>query len=1140
MTLQRRSLRFYWRAQLATGLCAAVAATVLTGSLLVGDSMRASLRARALERLGPVEQALRGPRFFRADLAGELATDSGFTARFGAACPVILAGGSIELADHSTRCGRINVFGVDERFWRCLWRSSNAGAAALAPGSVMVNQALAQDLGARAGEDGLLRLGAQAATPAETLLGHADQATVSLRLTIAQVLPDEGPGELDLNLTQDQPRNAFVTLADLQRALKQRGRANAILVTGQDGRAEAADDSAALQTLLASKMRLADAGLKLRTDQKVPAVVLESESLLIPPAMETTATAAATDLHAPAMPVLTYLANTMAVMPADGSREVPYSTVCGLGGNTDGSWPGLTLIDGSPAPIPRPREMLLDVWVAEDLGVKAGDRVRMAWYTSEAFHRLDTADAVFTVRGIVRMEGLATDPTLAPEYEGITNAKRLTDWNPPFPVDMKRIRDRDEAYWERYGPTPKAFVSLPTAQELWTAGQSRFGRITSIRLGAAPGQSLEVTTAEFEQALLRHLTPAAAGLTFEPLKARALAASRGNTDFGTLFLAFSIFLIASAAMLTALLFRLAAQRRAAEIGLLLAVGWRRRAVTRQLLLEAVWPAGLGAALGLLGAAGYSALMLRGLRGWWAGAVQADFLRLHAGAGTLLIGWAASLIVAMLSMAWSIRGLCRQSPRELLAGGREEAARRHAPRRVHLSGIVGMIAGLAACLLVGLAAVERMPPAPAFFGGGAALLVTFLAGLQSWTRSPRRGVIRAGGMAGLARLGIRNAARNPLRTLLTAGLVASAAFVITAVGANREDADLSDGIESGTGGFDLVAETTVPILQDLNSPTGRRALGLSPECQAALAAARVMPFRLRPGDEASCAGLYQPTQPRILGATPAMTSRGGFRFSSTVAQAAQEQADPWLLLERTFPDGAVPAIGDESTVRWLLHLGLGDDLVMPDEHGQPTRLRIVGLLAGSALQSELVIAETRFVEHFPSIGGYGFFLIETHGQGDAQLRQMLERDLSRYGLEVTPMARRLARYLAVENAYLTAFQTLGGLGMVLGTLGLGAVLWRTVLDRRGELALLAGLGYRAAQLRWLVLTEHVAILAFGLFAGAAAALVAVTPQIALHPHGIPWVSLGLTLLAVLAAGVLATGLAIRPAMRGRLLVSLRNE
>ena len=75
MTLKRlrlRNLLYHWRGNLAVFLGVVVGTAVLTGALLVGDSLRGSLRERTLQRLGWVDEALIAPRFFRQELADEL------------------------------------------------------------------------------------------------------------------------------------------------------------------------------------------------------------------------------------------------------------------------------------------------------------------------------------------------------------------------------------------------------------------------------------------------------------------------------------------------------------------------------------------------------------------------------------------------------------------------------------------------------------------------------------------------------------------------------------------------------------------------------------------------------------------------------------------------------------------------------------------------------------------------------------------------------------------------------------------------------------------------------------------------------------------------------------------------------------
>jgi hypothetical protein len=85
------SLRHYRRIHVAVALGVATATAVLTGALLVGDSVRGSLRGLTLERLGRIDSAVVADHMFRAALADELAADAAFQEHFTAAEPAILS-----------------------------------------------------------------------------------------------------------------------------------------------------------------------------------------------------------------------------------------------------------------------------------------------------------------------------------------------------------------------------------------------------------------------------------------------------------------------------------------------------------------------------------------------------------------------------------------------------------------------------------------------------------------------------------------------------------------------------------------------------------------------------------------------------------------------------------------------------------------------------------------------------------------------------------------------------------------------------------------------------------------------------------------------------------------------------------------
>jgi ABC-type antimicrobial peptide transport system permease subunit len=212
----------------------------------------------------------------------------------------------------------------------------------------------------------------------------------------------------------------------------------------------------------------------------------------------------------------------------------------------------------------------------------------------------------------------------------------------------------------------------------------------------------------------------------------------------------------------------------------------------------------------------------------------------------------------------------------------------------------------------------------------------------------------------------------------------------------------------------------------------------------------------------------------------------------------------------------------------------------DERGKPFKVRIVATLATTILQGGLLIDEDRFIERFPSESGYKMFLIDAPPERAVEVAAYVSERLEDFGLEASDASRRLVEFSAVENTYLSTFQVLGGLGLLLGSIGMGVVVLRNVLERRGELALLRAVGFKKSTLRWLIAGEHGVLLLAGLFCGLFAAVVAVVPALRSPGADIPYESLGWTMAGVLVSGLVWTWLAVLLALRGNLLDGLRNE
>ncbi|MGA2067382.1 MAG: ABC transporter permease [Thermoguttaceae bacterium] len=1141
------SLYYHGRANLAVACGVAVGTAVLTGALLVGDSMRGSLRDLTLDRLGSVDEALVSDRFFRQELAAEREA----VAKQREAVPVILLRASLERAesDPPRRANQVQVVGCNERFWGLWGLPPEAGTPerAMSRGGIVLNKPVARQLGVAAGDTVLLRLPRPGAIPAESALGRKQQTVRSLRLAISAVVPVEGPGRFGLEPSQRLPRNAYVSLADLQDALGEPGRVNAILVSEEN------PFLPPRETLGAAPWRpqLADYGIQV---QEAPGGYLNitSDRMILRPAAEKAVLDALAGMKV--QPVLTYLANTIACR----NRQIPYSTITAID-FADGPPLGPFLsTNGKPVPPLADGQIALNSWAAEDLGAKPGDTIRVDYFEPESTHgEARQATAEFRLAAVVELSGAAADRALTPAVRGITDQLSMTNWDPPFPFDLHRIRPKDEQYWREYRAVPKAFVSLAAGRRLWA---SRFGQTTSLRL--TPGGTTRSGVRMTAESLTRRLVldPAAMGFVFQPVRAQGLAASAGTTPFGVLFLMFSAFVIAAAMMLVVLLFRLGIDRRAQQIGMLLAVGFRRRQIARLLAAEGFLVAALGSVLGALGGIGYAALMLAGLRTWWLAAISTPFLRLHVTSASLWIGMGGGLAGAMAAIWLSARRLTRVAPRRLLAGELSTAVfhrRLRSRKRLWIDVTLVTLAAVPAAVLLAVP-VEEDVRAGAFFGAGAAALAALLALAWLHLRWGATGPAVARGRGNLLRLALRSAARNPGRSGLSIALAATACFLIAATSAFRLDpVGQVPRLSSGNGGFALVAQSDQPIYYDFGTREGRTKLGFPAEDDRLLAECRVFALRLKPGDDASCLNLYQPRQPRLLGLPRAFLDRGGFAW----ADAPPDLANPWLTLAAPpvpGPEGGatdsgshqslatshqpLPVVLDQATANYALHLwkGRGEQRTTNDARGRPLRLEVAGLLANSIFQGDLLVSEEALLDYDPAVSGYRFFLIETPPDQTAAVQQALERNLGDFGLAAETTADRLAGFLAVQNTYLSTFQSLGGLGLLLGTIGLAAAQLRGVLERRGELALLRAAGFRRALLAKLVVLETLAVLLAGLAVGILAALVAILPHLAGHGASIPWQWLAAMLGLVLAAGLLASLAAVRAVARQPLLAALRED
>lgn len=1135
-TLLSRNLTYFWRSNIAVVLGVATAVAVLSGALLVGDSVRGSLHDLFVQRLGKTDLVIASASSFREKLVDELQADPRFVESFNGACPLIALSGLVIDEKSGRRASNVQVYAVDDRFWTFHGLASEVKTPA--EREALFSPDLARELGTEAGQTTLLRIEKPSAIPAGSLHGRKEDLGRTIRLTFREALAASQLGEFSLRPSQGGVRAIFVSLSRLQKDLEQAGKINTILAANSSSD-PAQDRGPIIADILNQTLSLEDLGLRLRVLDRNRGVALENDTAIISDALYADVVEASKSgpANLSVEPVLSYLANGIRA----GENEVPYSVVTAInaasfetmirrggGGAIDHA------VTAEVSGLPR---IVLNEWAATDLSAKRGDLITLEYYLWEDTGRLRTESAQFRLDAIVPLDDEAEDRDLVPDYPGLTETENIADWDPPFPVDLKRVRPKDEDYWHKHRTTPKAFIPLETGVKLW---QSRYGKYTSLRVRSMDGPDQQSVLEPFKQSLRASLKPIEMGVSISPVRAEGLEASQGATDFGEYFVYFSFFLVVGALLLASLFFKLGVEQRVREIGTLRAVGFSAPMVRSLFLREGLVLATAGSLVGVIGAVGYGELMVYGLRTRWVDAVGTTMLNLHVSPVSLAAGFAGGIVVSLLCIVWTLRGLAQASPRSLLSGSLD-AARGDSSRRTPGSTLrLGVVFGIVAVLMLIASLASWISKTAGFFGAGAMLLTSLLCFEFWWLTKRTRNVISGSGWLPVSRLGFRNATYRPGRSILCIALIASAAFIIVAVDAfRRETGAATIDRKSGNGGFPLLAESLLPIYHDPNTSEGREALSLVVQKGFDPTSVSFERFRVRSGDDASCLNLYQPRNPRILAAGEGFIQSGRFSFAESLAESDEAKKNPWLLLNRELTDGAIPMIADANSMTYVLHRKLGEEIVVSNTGGDPVRLRLVAALSDSIFQSELLISEANFLRLFPDQGGYSLFLLDVAPDAATVAAGGLEEQLSEFGFDVISTPERLASFHRVENTYLSTFQTLGGLGLILGTLGLATVLLRNVLERRRELALLRAIGYGPGHFVLMVVTENTFLVWCGLATGAICALIAIGPAFVSRGGHLPALSL-ILLVIVFVTGLLASLGATVAALRTPLLPSLRSE
>ena len=1026
-----RNLTHYRNKNLTVILGIAISAAVLTGALMVGDSVSYNLKRIAELRLGKVAYTLNtGERFITSQLAGNIQNELQTPV-----APVLLLEGIAVADGGQKRVNKIQVLGVNAAFDKAIGIDSFYND--ILQDEVIISRNLAARLDVQSGDEVLFRIKKASLIPLNAPFVSDDELVISARLKIKAIAGDDHLGRFNLRISQTSPYNAFVSISFLNRLMTFTNKANVLLITASSSVSEKSISDA-----VQKNWSVTDAGLIIREIPVSDEIEVLSERVFLDqPVLE-----ALNMIPGPKNLILTYFVNSL----SSDSKSTPYSFVSTLPDSLIGY-----------------KEIVINKWLADDQDLKAGDSLNIKYFTVGPLRRLTESEARFVIREVVPIKDRFADQNLMPVIPGLSDAGNCRDWETGVPVNLENIRDKDEKYWDDYKGTPKAFIAQSKAKNLW---ENSFGSYTAVRFSRN-----QISTDNLKESITKNLVPYSLGFKVNSVQNQSRVAAVQGVDFSQLFIGLSFFVLLAAAILTVLLLIMNLEGRREQLETLSALGIPNRKINIVMHSESLILSAFGGLLGLGLAILYTRIVFAALNGVWIDIVRTDQMQMIVSLPTLLTGFLISTMVSWLTLFFTIRKFLIIKPDK----SRAILIYRHGKIRF----VTAIVSGIASIGLIisQIIHMETINAGIFFLAGGLMLLSMLLLFYQALDKAG----VRPYKEMNLLALGIKNGVRNKSRSTSIVALLAIGTFIVISTGANRKDLYHEARDKSaGTGGFLLYSESTVPVVRDLNNLKVRQEIGLTQDVD-------FVQLSKAEGDDASCLNLNRVTNPQILG-VDAQALEGRFRFVSKTAFL--NETSPWLSLDIALPDNIVPAIADETVIKWGLGKKVGDTLVYTDDSGSTMKLLLIGGLANSIFQGNVIISNRQFQKHFPNKGGSNVFLIDGAKEIQPDIENELGLRFRDYGWEMESGVKRLAEFNSVENTYLSIFLVLGALAILIGTVGLGVILARSILERKKEIALMKAVGIGQKKILRLFLNEYLLLLLIGILIGVITSTIATLPSL----------------------------------------------
>ncbi len=1044
--------------------------------------------------MGKVQFALTsGDRLFRQQLSLDISE------RMDVSCSAILHTKGVIIKDGGqNRLNSIQFYGVDIFFDEFSPTSSNYKNLAL--DEIAVNSYIASKMNLAVGDEVLLRFEKLDGMPKDSPLSDDSEITVAERFKIKFIADDEKFGRFGLKSEQIAPYNVFLSIGKLASLMSVENSANMLLVNPKTKSMIGLNE---LNSNLKSIWNMEDSGIKLYEFKNVHGIELRSDRVFL----DKVIIDASINTGINYSEILTYFVNQIDI----GNNSTPYSFV------TAASPELLDFTIGR-------NDILINQWAAKDLNANVGSKLSLKYFTIGKKGNLSIDSSNFVVSKIVSMDGIYNDKNLLPDYPGLVESESCMDWHPGIPIDFKKIRKKDEIYWEKHKGTPKAFISLDKAKEIW---KNRFGNLTAIRFFSDDKNRIE-------KLLTDNINPSDWNIQFLDVRKAGLEASNKSVDFGGLFIGLSFFVIISALLLTSMMFYFNLESRNQEIGLFIGVGFEKKIIKNVIFAESGILILTGGLLGCVTGIFYNHIILVALSTIWSDVIGTSALEINVKPLTVIIGFLIITILNFLVIWLNVRKSLSQTAHSLQRGITQIDPINNSKKTLYLW--ISIISFFAVITL--LIIVDPLKGSEVF---GLYFTIGFLLLLSGITLSSY--VIgkfirpKINSRITIFDLAIREITRKRSRSILLITLLASSLFIVFTVGINKKNVNENTlNNKSGTGGFTLFGETSIPFYKDLNSSEFRKKNDID---EYSIENLRFIQMKVKSGEDASCLNLNRVKTPQVIGINSnEFIKREAFTFSSLSPYV--DSNNPWSVLDKQISHNVIPGIADASVIQWQLGKSIGDSLKYMDDSGNEFFIVLVAGLENSIFQGNILISESNFLKRFNSINGYNLFISELSNVDLIKVMKQINYAMQDYGLNLSTSLERLSQFNMVENTYLSIFLILGSFGILIGSLGIGIVVFRNISEQKKEFALFQAVGINKGKIISFINLSYLLILIVGIFIGIIAAIIASLPSLMSANSEIPYTLTSVIIISILLSGGSSIYFTSNQSLKGNITQLLRNE